>query len=116
MSGYPKKPIELSSDCPECIESYVYDLDLRSLMCAMFERAWLDLSTDTYVDLQDRRTAISWFKGYNEKNVVFNFKLCKEVVPLTPERISLLRHRLKEAEEYRASLLREKWRKRKEKY
>jgi hypothetical protein len=86
-------------DSPLYEEMLNENIDLRRLMCAMFERAWNDLEVGHHVSPHSRRSAIMWFRGSQEEKVMFNFNACSESIGMTSKRIRMLEDRITMAEQ-----------------
>lgn len=87
-------------DSPDFEEVNSTPIDVRLLMCAMFERAWNDLATTPDIKPQSRRSAIAWFNGVHADRVPFNYALCASHININKRREAVLRERIKAAESY----------------
>lgn len=75
-------------------------LAAKSLYCAVFFRAWNDLSLTPEVKKEDRRSAVMWFLGLREDDSPVTVRECYSIIKFTQEQQELINMRVAKAERY----------------
>lgn len=92
----------------EVLEDKEYSLDLRSLLCGMFERAWLDLECSPHIKSDDRKSALNWFRGIKKEDTILSFEVFQTIIPMTKKRYKALNLRIRNAEKFKEELIEER--------